>query len=55
MSSVAHCPPEQGELVSIRPRQWIVNDLRPTTLRPPPLEPMFDGPRHSAVLRGTAG
>jgi hypothetical protein len=37
MSSVAHPPPEQGQLVSVRSRQWVVNDVRPSTLPPPAL------------------
>jgi hypothetical protein len=37
MSSVAHSPPEQGQLVSARSRQWVVNDVRPSTLPPPAL------------------
>ena len=37
MSSVAHSPPEQGQLVSVRSRQWVVNDVRPSTLPPPAL------------------
>ena len=37
-------PPEQGQLVSVRSRQWIVNDVRPSTLPPPALKPAFSGP-----------
>ena len=37
MSGVAHSPPEQGQLVSARSRQWVVNDVRPSTLPPPAL------------------
>jgi hypothetical protein len=36
MSSVAHSPPEQGQLVSVRSRQGIVNDVCPSTLSTPP-------------------
>lgn len=32
MSSVAISPPEQGQLVSVRSRQWIINDVRPNAL-----------------------
>jgi hypothetical protein len=46
MSSVAHCPPEQGQLVSVRSRQWIVNDVRPSTLPAVALTPTFSGPQH---------
>jgi hypothetical protein len=31
-------------LVSVRSRQWIVNDVRPSTLPPPFLNPIFDLP-----------
>ena len=37
MSIVAHSPPEQGQLVCVRSRQWVVNDVRPSTLQPPAL------------------
>jgi superfamily II DNA/RNA helicase len=50
MSSVAHSPPEQGQLVSVRSRQWIVNDVRPSTLPPPALQPSFHGPQHLLTL-----
>ena len=42
MSSVAHSPPEQGQLVSARSRQWVVNDVRPSTLPPPALNNPVD-------------
>jgi hypothetical protein len=50
MSSVAHSPPEQGQLVSIRSRQWIVNDVRTSTLPGVPLKPTFSGPQHVLTL-----
>jgi hypothetical protein len=50
MSSVAHPPPEQGQLVSVRSRQWIVNDVRHSTLPPPALRPTFHGPQHLLTL-----
>jgi hypothetical protein len=50
MSSVAPSPPEQGQLVSVRSRQWIVNDVRPSTLPPPALKPTFHGPQHLLTL-----
>src|SRR5438034_5069235 len=43
-------PPEQGQLVSVRSRQWIVNDVRPSTLPPPALKPTFSGPQHLLTL-----
>jgi hypothetical protein len=50
MSSVAHSPPEQGQLVSVRSRQRVVNDVRPSTLPPPALKPAFGGPQHLLTL-----
>jgi hypothetical protein len=50
MSSVAHPPPEQGQLVSVRSRQWVVNDVHPSTFPPPPLKPTFHGPQHLLTL-----
>jgi hypothetical protein len=50
MSSVAPSLPEQGQLVSVRSRQWIVNDVRPSTLPPPALKPTFHGPQHLLTL-----
>jgi hypothetical protein len=41
MSNVA--PPEQDQLVSIRSRQWVVNDVLPTTLAVSALKPSFSG------------
>jgi hypothetical protein len=46
MSSVAHSPLEQGQPVSVRSRQQVVNDVRPSTLPPPALKPTFHGPQH---------
>jgi hypothetical protein len=50
MSSVAHSPPEQGQLVSARSRQWVVNDVRPSTLPAPALKPTFSGPQNLLTL-----
>src|SRR5919202_1691741 len=50
MSSVAHAPPEQGQLVSVRSRQWIVTDVLHSTLPPPALKPTFAGPQHLLTL-----
>jgi hypothetical protein len=50
MSSVAHSPPEQGQLVSVRSRQWVANDVRPGTLPPPALKPAFSGRQHLLTL-----
>jgi hypothetical protein len=50
MNSVAPSPPAQGQLVSVRSRQWVVNDVRPSTLRLPALKPTFHGPHHLLTL-----
>jgi hypothetical protein len=50
MSSVAPSPPERGQLVSVRSRHWIANDVRPSTLPPPALKPTFGGPQHLLTL-----
>ena len=42
--------PEQGQLVSVRSRQWIVNDVRPSTLPAAALKPTFAGPQHLLTL-----
>jgi hypothetical protein len=42
MSGVAHSPPEQGQLVSVRSCQRVVNDVRPSTLPPPALNNPVD-------------
>src|SRR5437867_2607994 len=50
MSGVAHSPPEQGQLVNVRSRQWIVNDVRPSTLPTIALKPTFNGPQNLLTL-----
>ena len=42
--------PEQGQLVSVRSRQWIVTDVRAGTFPPPALKPSFNGPQHPLTL-----
>src|SRR5919197_691800 len=42
--------PEQGQLVSVRSRQWVVNDVRPSTLPAVALKPTFSGPQHLLTL-----
>src|SRR5262249_31062276 len=44
MSSAPLPPPEQGQLRSARSRRWIVKDLRPSTLPPPPMPPSRASP-----------
>jgi hypothetical protein len=43
-------PPEQGQLVSVRSRQWIVNGVQPSTLPASALKPTFTGPEHLLTL-----
>jgi hypothetical protein len=50
MSSVAPSPPEQGQLVNVRPRQWIAADVRPSTLPPPSVTPTFHSPQQLLTL-----
>jgi len=50
MSSVAPSPPEQGQLVSVRSKQWIVNGVQPSTLPAPTFKPTFSGPQHLLTL-----
>jgi hypothetical protein len=37
MSSAAPSSPDQGQLVNVRSRQWVVNDVLPSTLPADPL------------------
>ena len=50
VSSAAHSAPEQGQLVSVRSRNWVVNDVRPSTLPALALKPVFGGPQHLLTL-----
>ena len=50
MAAAVTGPPEQGQLVSVRSRQWIVNDVRPSTLPAAALKPTFSGPQHLLTL-----
>lgn len=50
MGIAASSPPDQGQLVSVRSRQWVVNDVRPSTLPAPALKPSFNGPQHLLTL-----
>ena len=43
-------PPEQGQLVFVRSRYWVVNEITPSTLPPDPLHPTFDGPQNLLTL-----
>jgi superfamily II DNA or RNA helicase len=50
LTAAAASPPEQGQLVNVRSRQWIVNDVRPSTLPAASLNPTFSGPQHLLTL-----
>ncbi|NLE58096.1 MAG: DEAD/DEAH box helicase, partial [Planctomycetes bacterium] len=50
MASVAASLPEQGQLVQVRSRQWVVNHVKPSTLPSLALKPTFDGPQHLLTL-----
>jgi len=42
--------PEQGQLVHVRQRQWMVTNILPSTLPLKPLDPFGDAPQHLLVL-----
>lgn len=42
--------PEQGQLVQVRSRQWVVNEVKPSTLPPPALQPEFNGGQNLLTL-----
>src|SRR6476661_394087 len=50
MTVAVTSPLEQGQLVSVRSRQWVVNDVRPSTLPTLALKPSFSGPQHLLTL-----
>ena len=41
---------EQGQLVKIRSRQWIVSEVRPSTLPPTGTQAVSSGPQHLLTL-----
>jgi hypothetical protein len=44
-------PPEQGQLVSVRSRRWVVNDVRPSTIPASSLKPTtFSSSQHMLML-----
>jgi hypothetical protein len=49
MSSVAPSPPEQGRLVDVRQRRWVVADVARSTLPAPALQPLL--PPHQFVMQ----
>jgi hypothetical protein len=42
--------PEQGQLVSVRSRRWVVGEMAKSTLPPPPLEPVPADSQHLVFL-----
>ncbi len=50
MSTPAISIPEQGQLVQVRSRPWVVNEVKPSTLLPPALRPPFEGRQHLLTL-----
>jgi hypothetical protein len=43
MSTTVLNVPEQGQLLRVRSRQWVVNEVKPSKLPPPVMKPSFDG------------
>jgi superfamily II DNA or RNA helicase len=43
-------PPEQGQLVKVRSRRWVVSDINTSALPPKPLDPTSDPPEHLVFL-----
>ncbi len=50
MPATTSPPPEQGQLVSVRSRYWIVNEIAPSTLPHDPVRPSFDGGQNLLTL-----
>ena len=43
-------PPEQGQLVQVRSRPWVVNDVKPSSLPTPAMKLPVAGPQHLLTL-----
>src|SRR5262245_57848025 len=50
MAGAVSSLPEQGQLVSVRSRRWVVGEVNKSTLPPPPLEPVPAQPQHLVSL-----
>ena len=50
MATVTASTPEQGQLVQVRSRQWVVNEVKPSTLPSDALKPDFGGPQNLMTL-----
>lgn len=46
MSTAVSDPPEQGQLVDVRQRQWLVNEVAKSTLTDSPLQAMNGNAQH---------
>ena len=43
-------PPEQGQLVQVRSRPWVVNDVKPSSLPTPAMKLPVAGPQNLLTL-----
>ena len=43
-------PPEQGQLVQVRSRPWVVNEIKPSSLPTPALKLPVAKPQHLLTL-----
>ena len=50
MSVVLSDPPEPGQLVNVRSRRWVVNEVNKSTLPLPPLKPTSTSAQHLVSL-----
>src|SRR5438552_4020526 len=55
MSSAAPSSPEQGQLVSVRARNWMVTGVAPSTLPPERLQTRLEAPQHLLTLLSVEG
>src|SRR5262245_63266219 len=50
MATAVAGPPEQGQLVNVRQRQWVVSEVARSTLPEGPLQPLDGHPQHLVTL-----
>ncbi len=50
MAIAATSPPESGQLVNVRSRRWVVNEVQASQLSPRPLQPTASKPQHLVSL-----
>jgi len=43
-------PPEQGQLVQVRSRPWVVNEIKPGSLPTPAMKLLVTKPQHLLAL-----